>query len=156
MLIIPLFELVVRNLKSLLGVCPVIKQRRSMLGYNQRKHKWFLCGGSTHLYSQHWEVEAGGSLWVQGQPDLKTEFQDRLQNATKKPCLEFPPLPHCHKKKERKENTIGLLELHPLPGFSFLNLQNEIRTIFMNCLKLENTFWVTSKIFIFFVTWLSC
>jgi len=33
------------------------------------------------------EAEAGGSLWVQVQPDLQSEFQDS-QNYTEKPCLE--------------------------------------------------------------------
>ena len=34
-----------------------------------------------------WEAEAGGSLWVQGQPGLHSEFQDSPRN-TEKPYLE--------------------------------------------------------------------
>ena len=29
-----------------------------------------------------WEAEADGSLWVQGQPGLQSEFQDKLQSYT--------------------------------------------------------------------------
>jgi hypothetical protein len=38
------------------------------------------------------EAETSGSLWVQGQPDLQSEFQDN-QDYTEKPCLK-------EKKKE--------------------------------------------------------
>ena len=41
------------------------------------------------------EVEAGGALWVQGQPDLQNKFQGR-QGHTEKPCPE-------KLKKERKK-----------------------------------------------------
>lgn len=34
------------------------------------------------------EPEAGGSLWIRGQPDLQSELQNRLQNNTEKLCLE--------------------------------------------------------------------
>jgi hypothetical protein len=34
-----------------------------------------------------WEAEAGGSLWVRGQPGLQSEFQDS-QGYTEKHCLE--------------------------------------------------------------------
>ena len=33
-----------------------------------------------------WEAEAGGSLWIQGQPGLQSEFQDS-QGCTEKPYL---------------------------------------------------------------------
>ena len=33
------------------------------------------------------EAEAGGFLWVRGQPGLKSKFQGRLQSYTEKPCL---------------------------------------------------------------------
>ena len=36
------------------------------------------------------EAEAGGSLWVRGQPGLQIECQDRLQSYTENPCLEKP------------------------------------------------------------------
>jgi hypothetical protein len=36
-----------------------------------------------------WEAEAGGSLLVQGQPSLQSEFQDS-QGYTEKPCLDKP------------------------------------------------------------------
>ena len=32
------------------------------------------------------EAEAGGSLWVPGQPGLQSEFPDRSQSYTEKPC----------------------------------------------------------------------
>lgn len=31
------------------------------------------------------ETETGGSLWVQGQPDLQSKFHHRLQSYTEKP-----------------------------------------------------------------------
>ena len=34
-----------------------------------------------------WEAEAGGFLWVPGQPGLKSEFQDS-HGYTEKPCLQ--------------------------------------------------------------------
>lgn len=34
-----------------------------------------------------WETEAGGFLWLWGQPDLQSQFLDR-QEHTEKPCLE--------------------------------------------------------------------
>ena len=34
-----------------------------------------------------WNTEAGGSLWVQGQPGLQSEFQDSQDCYTEKPCL---------------------------------------------------------------------
>ena len=34
------------------------------------------------------ESEAGGSLWVSGQPGLQGEFQDNQAYYTEKPCLE--------------------------------------------------------------------
>ena len=41
-----------------------------------------------HIFNlSTWEVEAGGSLRVQGQPGLQSEFQDS-QGYTQKPCLE--------------------------------------------------------------------
>jgi hypothetical protein len=44
--------------------------------------------GGTCLESQYTqEAEAGGSLWVQGQSGLQSEFQDS-QGYTEKPCLE--------------------------------------------------------------------
>jgi hypothetical protein len=41
------------------------------------------------------EAEAGGFLWVQGQPGLQSKFQDS-QGYIKKPCLQ--------KEKERKKS----------------------------------------------------
>ena len=42
----------------------------------------------THsLHPSTREAEAGGSLWVQGQPGLQSEFQDSQSFYTEKPCL---------------------------------------------------------------------
>jgi hypothetical protein len=46
-----------------------------------------------------WEAEAGGSLWVQGQPGLQNEFQDR-QGYTEK---QSPKKEKQEKEKKKKE-----------------------------------------------------
>jgi hypothetical protein len=42
-------------------------------------------GGDTFFYPSTQDTELGGSLWVQGQPDLKSECQD----YTVRPCLKI-------------------------------------------------------------------
>ena len=45
-------------------------------------------GGVVHAFDPStWEVEAGGSLLIQGQPVLQSEFQD-IQDHTEKVCAE--------------------------------------------------------------------
>ena len=46
-----------------------------------------------------WEAEAGGSLSL-GQPGLQSQFQDKLQSYTEKPCLEKQK----HKTKQNNFN----------------------------------------------------
>jgi hypothetical protein len=48
-------------------------------------------------------------FWVQGQPDLQSEFQDR-QGYTEKPYLETLPPP-----SQKKERVLGLAE-NPVPS----------------------------------------
>ena len=52
------------------------------------------------------EAEAGGSIWIQSQPGLQSEFQERLQSYTKNPVLK--------KEKEWPENIpiINLYKIH--------------------------------------------
>ena len=53
-----------------------------------------------------WEAEAGGSLCVQGQPDLQNEFQNS-QDHTVKPCLKKAKEAYTYKKCSIHEKSRG-------------------------------------------------
>ena len=56
-------------------------------------------GGVVHTFNPSTqEAEAGGSLWVQDQPGLHSEFQDSQGCYTEKSCLE-------KKKKQKQKQT---------------------------------------------------
>jgi hypothetical protein len=57
-----------------------------------------------------WEAEAGGSLWVGGQPGLQSEFQDS-QGYTEKPCLE---------EEKKKNHLFWVNRLTSHSSFSFV------------------------------------
>ena len=48
------------------------------------------------------EAEAGGSLYVRGQPGLQSECQDS-QSCTEKPCLEKPKKPKTNKQNQKSK-----------------------------------------------------
>jgi hypothetical protein len=52
--------------------------------------------------SSTWEVEAGGSLWVRGQPGLQGEFQD-CQDYTEKLCLQNEKRREGKRREESKQ-----------------------------------------------------
>ena len=53
-----------------------------------------------------WEAEAGGSLWIRGQPGLQNELQDR-EDYTEKPYLKKQKGKEKEKEKEKKGRKEG-------------------------------------------------
>jgi hypothetical protein len=68
------------------------------------KYQWCARGSVVHTFNSSTpEAEAGGSLWVQGQPGLQSEFQDSY-NYIERPCLEKPDKQQTkNQKKVRNE-----------------------------------------------------
>jgi hypothetical protein len=69
-----------RRPKPLLSTVWERLEKDSYTKKNPARWQWHVFNPST------WEVEEGGSLWVQGQPGLHSEFQDS-QGYRVRPCL---------------------------------------------------------------------
>ena len=67
------------------------------------------------------------NFWVQGQPDLQSEFQNS-QGYTKKPCLEKPQKKKKKKKKKERKKTITYKVLFFKIDTVIINIEQSLKS----------------------------